>query len=78
MSKALLQMVEDTRAAIKMAAYGGDIEGWVCDEVFAERTGLKTEAQQYNFRKNHPDLVRANKKGSKFIYNLPGYFELFK
>ncbi len=76
MSKALLQMVEDTRKAIMMAAYGGDINGWVCEEIFAERSGLKSASQRYRYRIKHPDLVRYY--GNKHIYDLPGYFALFK
>lgn len=76
MSAVLLKMVEDTRTAIMNAAYGGDINGWVCDEIFSERTGLKTSKQKYDFRKKHPNLVKYN--GNKHIYDLPGYFKLFR
>ena len=76
MSTTLLRMVEDTRKAIMMAAYGGDINGWVCVDVFIKKTGLKTCKQRYDFRKKHPNLVKSY--GNKHIFDLPGYFALFK
>lgn len=66
-----------TLRAIQLAALGGDLTGYVCEKVFIACTGLQTKEQRRYFRQEHPDLVKANNKGSAFIYDLDGYFKLF-
>jgi thioredoxin-related protein len=73
MSAAIIHMMEQ----IKLAAYGGDINGWVCEKVFIERSGITSVSARCRYRLSHPELVRVNDQG-KYIYNLPGYFKTFK
>ncbi len=73
---ALTTEIRKELSDIKNALLGGDVNGWVCETVFTQRTDLKTKKQLYDFRKENPRLVRQ--KGYKFIYNLPGYFNLFQ
>lgn len=67
-----------TLRQISLASLGGDINGWVSEKIFSEKTGIDTPDKLYKFRKENPELVK-NKPGTKtYTYHLQGYFDQFQ